>query len=99
MEKCGTVAARHHLLFTLDKTFSDLVCGIQFNGWGEFGETLTLFQGWRSSQGISEKCLVTNVGRYVLRDPDSSKLCFADFKNKWSLPMLVHSHIHVAVTH
>lgn len=35
------VAARHHLLFTLDKTFSDLVSGIQFNGRGEFRETLS----------------------------------------------------------
>ncbi len=72
MEKRGTVAARLHLLFTLDKTFSDLVRGIQFNRWGEFGEALTLFQSWRSSQGISEKRLATNVGRcYVIQTAQS----------------------------
>ncbi len=82
MEKRGTVAARLHLLFTLDKTFSDLVRGIQFNSWGEFWEALTLFQSWRSSQGISEKTLSDKRGA-VLRDPDSSKLWFVDFKSKW----------------
>ncbi len=78
MEKCGrpTVSARHHLLFTLDKTFSDLVCGVQFNGCGEFGEALALYQG------MSEKCLATNVRRCVLRDPDSSKFWCSEFKSK-----------------
>lgn len=60
MENRGTVAARLHLLFTLDKTFSDLVRGIQFNSCGEFGKS------------ISEKRLATNVGRcYVIQTAQS----------------------------
>jgi len=49
------VAASHHLLFTLDKTFSDLVSGIQFKGQGDFGETLS------SRAGKARRAYQTNA--------------------------------------